>query len=392
MNAEASTTTCPIESLLLFVDHLEIGESDLGRLRPHRRVFIERKHDFADFFYNQFRNIRETRIILDHERHQGFMKSVWARWFETFFSGNVDEPFLRHLWRSGHRHVEVNLDQRYVNLGYTLVRRFCHEIIDERIAQSERAGVAYVINKMLDLCLLVETQAYISGSAHCDREVIKGIAHQVRNPITVIGGNIKRLQRSLDAAHPTYRVYETIIQENLRLERMVTDIGVYIDLFQGDTRFDVVRLDEILDAALTRVSRKFDLAEVRVERELDPDHTEIQGDSRDLEILFYYLLENSVEALDPGRPLIRITSRSLRPQSEFLQVRLFNTGLPPQSFDLNNAFTPFYSSKPTGTGFGLSIARLAVNKNLGSIALQRVGDEGTECLVTLPLPAENGGP
>ena len=120
-------------------------------------------------------------------------------------------------------HVEGNIDQRYVHLGYSFVRQFCSHIAKAKVPPADRESVMYAIDKAIDLCLLIETQAYIAGTSQCDMEVVKGISHQVRNPLTVIGGNIIRLQRQLEPGSAVHRVYESILDENKRLERMVTD-------------------------------------------------------------------------------------------------------------------------------------------------------------------------
>jgi len=53
---------------------------------------------------------------------------------------------------------------------------------------------------------------------------------------------------------------------------------------------------------------------------------------------------------------------------------------------MENLFVPFYSSKPLGTGFGLPIAELAARKNLGDLSLEPVPEQGTRCVVKLPIP------
>ena len=53
---------------------------------------------------------------------------------------------------------------------------------------------------MLDLCLLIETEAYITHTTRCDLEVMREVADRVRNPVTVIGGNIRRMQKKGDAS------------------------------------------------------------------------------------------------------------------------------------------------------------------------------------------------
>ncbi|MDY6880233.1 MAG: ATP-binding protein, partial [Thermodesulfobacteriota bacterium] len=96
----------------------------------------------------------------------------------------------------------------------------------------------------------------------------------------------------------------------------------------------------------------------------------VHGDGEDLETMFIYLLQNSMETADPEEPLIRIWSRPWQREASFVEVEIFNTGKPPEPEEMDHLFVPFYSSKPYGTGFGLPIAQLAARKNLGDIYLE----------------------
>ena len=105
--------------------------------------------------------------------------------------------------------------------------------------------------------------------------------------------------------------------------------------------------------------------------------------------MFYYLLQNSLEAVDPKTPNIRISSRQMSSTPFFIEIEIFNNGTPPSKADMDNLFVPFYSSKPFGTGFGLPIAGLAARKSLGDLTLDPVPDQGAKCVIKLPIPPKN---
>ncbi len=373
----------PYDRLAFFLKELDIIDEELRVFAPYRDLFVGRKDAFGDFMYNYFYSIPRTRIILDHDKPPKRLAKTLASWFETLFKSALDEDFLGYLWRSGLRHVEVNLDQRYVNLGYSTVWQFCHRIIATEIGLEVRQKIAATVDKMLDLCVLVTTDAYLTAITRCDLEVIKGVAHQVRNPITVIGGNIRRLQRKVEANCKDDAIFHSIIQESMRLERMVADIGVYNDILRVGPKFAVTAVKDVLQSAVKELKTSKSMQNVPVEIAIDPRHGIVKADAHDLEIMFRYLLENSFEAVEPENPHIRISS-SADSNKGFIHVEIFNNGTPLAIEDLENIYTPFYSSKATGTGFGLPIARMIARKNLGSITLEPVPGEGTKCLVILP--------
>jgi len=373
----------PNERLSFFRKELDIIDEELSSITPYRELFVGRKDAFGKFMYDYFYHIPRTRIILDHDQPPKRLARTLAGWFESLFNSGLDDDFLGFLWRSGLRHVEMNVDQRYVNLGYAAARQFCHQIITTEIALEARPRITATVDKMLDLCVLVATDAYVTATTRCDLEVIKGVAHQVRNPITVIGGNILRLQRKVEVDSGDSAIFESILQESRRLERMVADIGVYNEVFREDPRFTVITLEDLLESTSRelKVSKRMQNVEVRIA--IDPRFGVVTADAYDLQIMFHYLLENSFEAVDPTNPQISICS-SADANERFIQVEIFNNGTPPSLADLENSYTPFYSSKPTGTGFGLPIARMIARKNLGSVILEPVPGMGTKCRVTLP--------
>ncbi len=381
----------PLEKLRWFETKLNLDRKSPEELNPFRSLLIEQKDVFAEAFYLHLYAIPETRIYLDHEKYQGYLKKAWNNWFEFLFKEGFSDRFLNYQWQSGLRHVEIGVDHRYITLGYSYLRQFCQKTINDKIPVEDRESVLQVIDKMIDFCLLVETQAFIEATTQCDIEVVRGISHQVRNPLTVIGGNILRLKKKVTSDNPVHEIYDAILGENQRLENMVNDVIVYSEMFQKEPVFSNISLEDLMLELITKLNEKTSGANVKIDLKLSPEATYVNVDREDIYNMFLYLLENSLEAVDPKAPLIRVSSRPWPEESSFIEVEIFNTGQLPGMEDLSNLFVPFNSSKPYGTGFGLSIARLAARKNLGDLSLEPVSDKGVRCVIKLPAPPESGG-
>lgn len=374
----------PYEKLAWFQEKLGLGEEALRELNRHQDLFLGKKDEFAECLFSYFCEIAETRAILNHEKRARELKRVWAFWYGLLFKGSFTPEILAHLWRSGLRHVEINLDKRFINLAYAFVRQFLQDIAKTAVPAAEHQALLAAFDRMIDFCLLIETHAYVTATSQCDMEVVKGISHQVRNPLTVIGGNIVRLQRKAEPGSPLYKTYEMILMENQRLENMVRDAGVYSELFQVEPLLSEVSLEKVLSQALRELEAMPEKKTARIEMNLDPRIPCTQGDPHALQTMFFYLLQNSLEAMDPQNPLVRVSSGVLGTESTVLQIEIFNTGRSPSPEELTNVFVPFYSTKPYGTGFGLPIAQVVARKSLGDVLLEPVPGEGTRCIVRLP--------
>ncbi len=374
----------PLDRLRYFQQKLGVTREELAAMENHREAFIARQEEFGQFFWDSFWAIERTRPILAHTQFPNLLQKIKGLWFEGLFKEKLSEEFIQYLWSSGVKHVEANLDQRYINLGYALARQFCQKVVSEDIEPSQRGTVSRAVDKMLDFCVLVATDSYITMTSRCDRQVIQGIAHQVRNPITVIGGNIRRLQREVEKESPAYQAYETVLEENMRLERMVKDVGAYTSLFQTEPRPKPVSLSKLLHQVLDSLSGGRDMRKIKISFELSAEHDLVFGDEQDLEIMFRHLLENCLEALDPVDLRLDLTSRASAVPGA-VEVEIFNTGNPPSAEELAELMAPFHSSKPKGTGFGLPIADMVARRNLGAFSLAAAPGGGALCRLRLPL-------
>jgi len=373
----------PYEKLMQFQEKLGLNNEALCQLEPYRNLFASNKEEFASYFNNFFQSLPDAKLVLDYEQTPGHMLKVWSYWFGKIFSSSLDADLHAYLWKIGLRHVEVNLDQRFSNLGFSIIRQFCHKIILCGGPAGDKIEAIQAIDQIIDFCLLVETSAYIEATTRCDVEIIKGIADRVRNPVTVIGGTIKRLQRKVDAGSQAYEAYEGLLGENRRLEHMVNDIKMYFEMFQEDPQPVTVRIDELFNKAMDKLPHN----SVKIETDFSPDALLIKADAKDMDAAFFHILENSFEAADPANPIVKLSSRRVMEPHQAIEVAIFNTGRPFQVTDMDRLATPFYSTKPAGTGFGIPVIRLAMRKNHAKVSFEPMDEQGTR--VTLILPFAN---
>jgi signal transduction histidine kinase len=375
----------PYAKLHTFREWFGLSEAELQKLAPLKEVMIRRKGDFALYFQRFFMNIPEAKLIIDHERRPGYLLQAWAEWFEALFSRGLDEGFLNYLWRVGGKHVEIRLDKRFSNMGFSVVRQFCQEVVLAELPPESAPAALMTIDKLVDFCLLVETDAYLETTTRCDVEIIKGIADRIRNPVAVIGGNVSRLLKHVDAADPAYPVYEFIYAQSSKCDRLVRDIATYMEVFERETLFEKISLADLLHDLFEKLFVHGRYARPRIDIDIHPDAAYILADRHDMEALFSHLLENSIEALEGENARIEISTalEGVRPHS--LTVTIFNTGAPIKEDEIAKLLSPFYSTKPNGTGFGLAIARQAARNNMGWLRLAAVKGEGTRAMLSLPL-------
>jgi signal transduction histidine kinase len=192
----------PLERLRLFVRELDLDEGRLATIARYRSAFLSRKQEFAEFLYGVLFKFSQTSIVFERQTTPERLKLVWGHWFERLWTHSDEDDLLASVWRSGMTHVRLGIDHRFISLGYAQVRRFCRGMVAQDVPPHEHVRVMEALDRLIDLSILVETDAFITGGAKCAREVIMGVAHQIRNPIMVIGGFASRLNRQRPSSPP----------------------------------------------------------------------------------------------------------------------------------------------------------------------------------------------
>jgi len=209
------------------------------------------------------------------------------------------------------------------------------------------------------------------------------VAHEIRNPLVAIGGFARSLlQRTPHPDETTRESLEVIVDEVRRLESIV---GEVLDF----SRQVPPRIGSLDLARLAREAGdllRFELEQAGVRWEVDADER-LPAAAADRDQIFQALvnvLRNAIHAMPKGGAL----SVRVRAIAHGLEVAVNDTGegMPPEV--LAHVFEPFYTTKPTGSGLGLTIAAQIVRDHHGELKLDSREGEGTT--VTFRLPAVEG--
>ena len=217
-------------------------------------------------------------------------------------------------------------------------------------------------------------------------EFAASLAHEVRNPLTAIRIDLQRVEERLPSDSPLREPQSRALKEISRLDATVSEA---LDVARtGRWRIGVVDLRAPLRAAADAAAHAF------TERQATLDLTGLSdrplvvlGDASALEQLFLNLFLNAAAALGPGgRAWIEVGEE---PADAVVAVRDSGTGIAPEMLD--NVFQPLYTTRPDGTGLGLTVARRIVDEHGGQIEIESAVGQGTTVRVRVPLEPGSGG-
>jgi signal transduction histidine kinase len=206
----------------------------------------------------------------------------------------------------------------------------------------------------------------------------RGVAHEVRNPVMIIGGFARRLQKHLPADDPAREMIDPILHEVRRLEQMVAEIEAFTVLLEPDLKpRDLARvIDQVLGASAGALAQR----QISVQCRIPPDLPRISLDERLMSQALQHLIDNAMEAMAHGGQLaLEVTPE---PQGVHLTLRDTGVGIPPE--DLPYLFDPFFSTKPDGTGMGLTKVHQVISDHRGEIQIKSTPGQGTEVDIWLP--------
>ncbi|MBW2091297.1 MAG: GAF domain-containing protein [Deltaproteobacteria bacterium] len=213
-------------------------------------------------------------------------------------------------------------------------------------------------------------------------EMAAGMAHEIRNPLVSIGGFTRRILKSIDEDSPIKPYIKVIIDEVTRLEKTLRDVLEFSKDTQGHYTWNTV--NEVAEEALYLLKRDLVEGEVEVVKELQDNLPSVYMDKRQIKHVFFNLFLNAFQAMEKGGTL---TVRTYSTQLEELpavacEVTDTGPGIPPEV--MPNIFNPFFTTKDTGAGLGLSIVLKILTRHHGEINVFNKEEHGASFIVKLP--------
>lgn len=210
-------------------------------------------------------------------------------------------------------------------------------------------------------------------------EVAARVAHELRNPIAVIGGFINRAKKNLSNSETVEKYLNVISKEVENLERIVNEI---LEFSKPATisEFKEFDMNELVEEVVYIMQEKASKANVIIETKLS-NVPRINADRAKLKRVLINLVQNAIEASPSGG---KIVVRSFS-EADKLVVSVFNTGEPLSDKELKKIFIPFYTTKTQGTGLGLPICKKIVEDEHGGRIWAEPKPNGMEFSFELPL-------
>jgi two-component system, NtrC family, sensor histidine kinase HydH len=216
-----------------------------------------------------------------------------------------------------------------------------------------------------------------------------GLAHEIRNPLGIIKGSAEMLTQRVRTAEPLAAELAGYISTEVnRLSALVSRFLDFARPLRVEARACAV--PEIVDRALRDVAINWNGPEIRVERHYERDLPPAGVDENLCEQVFVNVIQNAYDAMSEtgGRLRISIASAT-RGERQGVEVRVSDSGSGIPANLREQIFNPFFTTKKSGVGLGLSIVSKIVDEHHGSVEVLNHeairGESGTCFVIFLPL-------
>ena len=381
------------DEIVLFLYEKDfIGKDSIG-------VRIERNSNIA------FKGLREIHdLILQGKEGSGFYESGWhrqrlgltpklaaytpIRFQKGLIRGRIELEDLKHnLWGvavvapveevSGQVSEVLHQVLFLVGLFFLLVL----------LATGGFIIVALGWNKVLNREVELKTKELVESrerliQAECFAAVGEAaayVSHEIKNPLMVIGGLARQVERRQEENHPSKEKLRIIIDEIKRLENFLTELKDFTRPAQINKK--TINLNDVIEDIVLLMEDAAHDKDISITVHLEPQLPAIMADPNQLKQVFVNLIKNALEAMySPGK--ITIIS-GINDGQVFCSIE--DTGKGIRQEELQKICHPFFTTKDKGTGLGLAVTHKIVTDHHGTISVSSTIGKGTCFIISLPM-------
>ncbi|MBI3319785.1 MAG: PAS domain-containing protein [Candidatus Omnitrophica bacterium] len=216
-------------------------------------------------------------------------------------------------------------------------------------------------------------------------ELAAGVAHEIRNPLSIIGMSIQYLHSKLSPGHAFREFTSAIIKKVERLDKITTQLISYGR--PRELKLEARDVHRNLNQVLRLASPKCKAQGVKIVRRVDRKLPKVTCDHDLMDQVFTNLVTNALEAMPNGGGVLTVeTQLDREKQQAIVSIADTGRGIPPKV--QAQLFKPFFTTKRNGTGLGLAISHRIIDHHHGTITCAsktRGSQRGTTFTIRLPI-------
>jgi len=230
-------------------------------------------------------------------------------------------------------------------------------------------------------------------------QLASGLAHEIGTPLNIIGGRAELIKRRFEDKEGVQKNLDIIVQQTERITKIIQQLLGFVRKKKPEQK--TLKINTLLETILDFLDHQIQKQDVRVVKEISDNLPPVMGDPDQVQQVFLNLILNALQAMPHGGKLrlsaaSKLISKEGLEDSErqYVEICVEDSGIGMEREVVQNIFNPFYTTKNSGTGLGLTVSQGIIQDHEGWIDVESEIGKGSVFRVYLPsLQGEvrNGG-
>lgn len=269
-----------------------------------------------------------------------------------------------------------------------IIRDISEHKESEAILKKDKEYFEQMVSEMTKK--LLETERQLVESKHLSElgALSAIVGHELRNPLGVMRMAAYNMRKKL--ANNSCGCLHVVEKNIANIEKKVTEADAIINnlLFYSKIRLpkiEKINIFNLLIECIKETKMRFSKENIKFKVNISKIRRQfIDADALQIKEVFINILSNAFEAIISKSGVVEISSKIDIKKNE-LYITVKDNGLGIDSLIQADVFTPFFSTKPKGTGLGLAVAKQLVNFHRGRIEFSSIKNRGTSFTIVLPI-------
>jgi two-component system sensor kinase FixL len=218
-------------------------------------------------------------------------------------------------------------------------------------------------------------------------ELTASLAHELNQPLTSILSNARAALRFIEAdrldTEELKEILEDIAKDDKRAGDIIRSLRSMVKLEESEK--ELIEMNDLLSKTVTLFNSEAIMRNIRIEIECEDSLPLIRADRTQLQQVLINLLMNAAESMaDEDYEHRKVVVKTHAVDGNGIQVAVRDYGPGVHKLELEKIFEPFFTSKRTGLGMGLSLARSIIEAHTGKIWAENDPDKGATFYFEIP--------
>ncbi len=208
------------------------------------------------------------------------------------------------------------------------------------------------------------------------KEIARQVAHEIKNPLTPMRLRIQQMMRSLDTEEQNYKACRSLIEQ-------IDSLSDIADSFSAFAKMPVPKNEKVhLNELTTTTAELYQSEQSDLSLSIPDEQLMVYADPKIFGGILNNIILNGIQSVKEIKPVIQVVLVR-KGNKALLSISDNGSGISPEVQD--KVFTPYFSTKRTGSGIGLAVAKKGIENAGGNIWFETKEGEGTTFYISLPL-------